>query len=372
MKAIGYILRSYFQQSPIIHFVMAIIAFTIANIWTLWLPFFTMNADVGVKWNRPRMIHDPWVIFLVALVYLVISMGSHLTRLIKSNASALVPYYRQKQLIAAGILLAVFIVWPTVVTGYDGFPVLSSLAMFLFATSLVLWSSFNFPQNIFTLTIIVWLLRLAYELLGLPTDFKILGSVSDFALFSSNYIFPISLIIISCISFTYFVNHFLNFSILKFSEEDSDNSAPESTINHDRVDPIAAKFVTRSLSRVLAHKREQMSTMIHTVRLIQFSFFTPTFVVSYLSSVLYLGMLFFMATYMYLSSADIPDNYILAILFMAYPLIAVLMTTDFLQHRNRMPAIWLQAQLAIQNLTRGALSSNKQILIKENHTPTMR
>ena len=96
MKAIGYILLSYFQQSPIIQFVIAIIAFIFASIWTLWLPFFTMNTDVGIKFTKTRMIHEPWVLFLFALIYLVISMGAHLTRLIKSNASALVPHYRQK------------------------------------------------------------------------------------------------------------------------------------------------------------------------------------------------------------------------------------------------------------------------------------
>ncbi len=347
MKAIGYILLSYFKQSPIIHFVLAIIAFIFASIWTLWLPFFTMNSEVGIKFNQTSNIHDPWLLFIAALFYLVSSMGAHLTRLIKSNASALVPYYRQKQLIASGILLTIFIVWPTVVTGYKGFPVLISLAMFLFTANLVLWSSFNFVQNIISFTIILWLLWFVYELLGLPTNFKILGSVSDSAIFSSNYIFPVSLIIISCISLYYFVDHFLNLSIQKFSKEESDNSAPESTINHDRVDPIAAKFVTRNLSRLLTHKKENKSSLNHTVRLIQFSCFTPSYVVSYLSSVLYLGMLFFMASYKYLLFSEIPvnDHYVLLTLFMAYPLISVLLTTDFLQHRNRMPAIWLQAQL---------------------------
>ena len=72
--------------------------------------------------------------------------------------------------------------------------------------------------------------------IGLPTNFKILGSVSDSALFSSSDIFLVSLIIVSCISLTYFVNHFLNLSILTFSKEEFDKSSPEVAIDHDLCD----------------------------------------------------------------------------------------------------------------------------------------
>ena len=127
MKAIHVILLNFFQGN-----FFAMLGLIVSIIF--WITA-TMSSLTTIK--SLEQVHHHWSLFFIPLVFMLFILAANLRGLVLTNAGALLPNFRQKQLIAVGLLLAVFLVWPVAITGLNGFPVLNSLAMFLFIAAVL-------------------------------------------------------------------------------------------------------------------------------------------------------------------------------------------------------------------------------------------
>jgi len=333
-KAIGYILLSYFQQNflNILGTVTGIIILLVASIAAL------VNPETAVEKIEP--IRN---FFLVALLFILYVSGMQMKGLIKSNATALFPHYRQYLLMAFGLVLAVFLVWPVVITGIRGVPVLASLAMFLFISCLMLGGLFFFGDNIIVLGAMIWLGKLVHEMLGFKSKIKIFGDFSEFSLLGSKSVFPILVILFSAVVLCLIALYLLK-APPDFPGKKTDISNPYAK-DYDRTNALTAFIAKRNMALLLKNSRDKKRSLFHIARLLQPGLFSPAYasitqsVVGITVLILYLGTLF----YVFLGAKF--DLMIIPFLLLIYYMAAAMITTDFLQHRQRMPLIWMQAQL---------------------------
>lgn len=367
-KAIGYILLSYFQQNflNILGTVIAIILLLIASIAALG------NAETAVEKIVPT-----WNFFLVALIFILFVSAMQMKGLIKSNAAALFPHYRKYLLMALGLVLAVFLVWPVVITGIRGVPVLSSLAMLLFLSCLMLGGLFLFGDNVIVLGALIWLGKLVHEMLGFKSEIKIFGDFSDFSLWGSKSIFPILVILFSAVAL-FFIALYLLKAPPDFSNKKVDISN-QYVKDYDRTNALTAFIANRNLSLLiiscrslqkkqdiemtppkerhpadreggagatrLKNSRDKKGSVFHIARLLQPALFSPTYA-SFTQQLVGIPMLiFYLGTVFYVLVGIKLELGIIPFLLIIYYMVAAMITTDFLQHRQRFPLIWMQAQL---------------------------
>jgi len=333
-KAIGYILLSYFQQNflNILGTVIAIILLLIASIAALG------NPEAAVEKIVPT-----WNYFLVALLFILYVSAMQMKGLIKSNAAALFPHYRRYLLMALGLILAVFLVWPVVITGIRGVPVLASLAMFLFLSCLMLGGLFLFGDNLIVLGALIWLGKLAHEMLGFKSRIKIFGDFSDFSLWGSKSLFPIMVILFSAVAL-FFIARYLLEAPPDFSGKKVDISNQYAK-DYDRTNTLTALIANRNLSLWLKNSRDKKGSVFHTARLLQPSLFSPAYA-SFTQQLVGIPMLiFYLGTVFYVLLGTKLELSIIPFLLLIYYMAGAMITTDFLQHRQRLPLIWVQARL---------------------------
>jgi hypothetical protein len=280
-KAIGYILLSYFQQNflNILGTVIAIILFLIASVAVL------VNPEAAVKKIVPI-----WNYFLLALLYILYVSGVQIKGLIKSNATALFPHYRKYLLIALGLVLAVFLVWPVIITGIRGVPVLSSLAMFLFVSCLMLGGLFFFGENIIVLGGMIWLGKLVHEILEFKSKVKVFGDFSNFSLLGSKSVFPILVILFSGIVLCLFALYILKVPT-DFSSKKTDISNPYAK-DYDRTNALTTVIAKRNMALLLKNNRDKKRSLFHIARLLQPGLFSPGYS-SIIQQLVGIPMLFF-------------------------------------------------------------------------------
>jgi hypothetical protein len=332
-KAIGYILLSYFQQD-----FWGILA-TVIAIFILVAASFTAVVDPGVGMEK---IESIWHWLLGAYLAVLYISAAHMERLIASDANALLPHYRRYLLIALGLVMVVFLVWPVVITGIRGFPVLTSLAMFLFIPCLMIGGAF-IGANIIVLGVMVWLGKLLHEMLGLKSKIMIFGDFSNFSLLGSKSVFPILVILFSGIVLYLFARNFLKASVY-FSQKKTYIRSPFDK-GYDKMDALTDVIFKRNMERLLKNNRDKKRSLFHISRLLQTSLFSPGYASITQALVSIAVIIFYVGTIMYVFGTDISDLAIIPTLLVFYYAAAGMISTDFLQHRQRMPLIWMQAQL---------------------------
>jgi len=339
MKSIPYILMSYFQQHffGVIAIVIGLIAFLVANVLT-----FTQESA------PPNDSLRHWFAFLCALIMILAGMASHLKRLIQSQACALYPHYRRNQAIAAGIILMFFVGWPVFITAITGFPAIITLAMFLTTTSLILWMLFRFDESVLIFCVVIWSLRLVYEMLGLDTEYRIFRSLADASIFGSQSVFAILVAVLAGIALYLFFRYFLTVPIQRIWSENSRNPDPYAA-EFEKTDASTLRMINRKLADQLEKQKGPQISLNRMTNMLQFSLFSPRYIVplqglwGFLVLALHLLTVFFI----FILKNDfwmVEESIVLSALIFLFYLSVTILTTDFLQHRNRMPAIWMQAQ----------------------------
>jgi hypothetical protein len=370
IKAIVYILLSYFQQNflNIMGTVVAVILLLVASIASL------VNPEAAVEKIVPIRNY-----FLVALLFILYVSAMQIKGLIKSNATALFPHYRRYLLMAFGLVLAVFLVWPVVIMGILGVSVLPCLAMFLFVSCLVLGGLFFLGDNLIALGVMIWLGKLVHEMLGFKSKVKIFGDFSDFSLLGSTSIFPLLVTVFSAVVL-FLIALYLLKAPTDFSSKKTDISNPYAK-DYDRTNALTSVIAKRNISLLLIsckslqkkqdiemtppkerhpadrewgvgatrlllkNNQDKKGSLFHIARLLQPGLFSPAYASLTQSLVGIPLLIFYLGTVFYVLLGIKFDLMIIPFLLLIYYMVAAMITTDFLQHRQRLPLIWMQAQL---------------------------
>jgi len=331
MKAIAAILRSYLHRRV---FVLMLILAAI----------YCLTAAIALVKQHPKAA---WCFFLYVFAFMSAAAGFHLRQMAEGNAADLLPNYRQYQLVTAGTILAVFLIWPVLFTSLTGVSVWITLAAFLFFACLALWIAF-FLENgliVFAGVVIIWWLAVdIYSLATHSPDVSRIGKLAGFVGVS----WPIYVIAASALGLSIFAFYFLSFA--HFPEE-SRNDYKIALETQDWTDPAAVKLAAKTISR-LAEKKAG-SSRYRLAHLYQFSLFSPI----YTAPVYYVffGSFIFCALITYLSFHQQTERDFPLMSFylpFAYYWMTAALASDFLSHQNRMPFIYLQSPLSSINAFR--------------------
>jgi hypothetical protein len=337
MKSLRYILLSYFQQNffGILGTVIAFVGFFMGTILILQ----KSDPSVGKDFNH-------WTPHFVAFIIMGYIMAMHLKNSNKSSMGALLPHYRRNQLIVAGLVLALFILVPVSIRGFQGYVFLAPLAMFLFTAALLLWGLFSFGDNIVVMAAILWLGKLVHEMLGFKSKLMVFSPLYDFSPWRAAWAFPLFIICLSCGLLFLFARY-----VLKMPFKDSWNGPRDRTDpftkDYDRVSAVTEKLIKgkmKALRRTMGgHKK---GSLYQLARMYQVALFSPGYASIINSLIGMAGTLFYLCTFFYIfyGGSKVKDE-ILFLFILLYFMGAGMLTTDFLQHRHRMPAIWLQSRL---------------------------
>jgi len=361
MKSIRYIFLSYFQQSftGILYTVIGVIIFIVATLTALLKPVEALNHEFS-RWS-PHFF---------ALLFITYSTAINLKNMIKNNAAALLPHYRRNQLISTGLILALFILVPVVIRGFQGFPLLAPLAMFLFIANLLLWGIFSFGENVFVMGGILWIGKLVHEMLGFESKIMIFGSLNTFSP-ELHSVFPPFIILLSCVLLFLFARYVLNMPHKETWNSLKDRTSPY-TKDYDRVSPSLGKIVERIMAKRAKKMRgEGKMSRFQLARVFQPALFSPG--LTYFPGTVF----FLLVIFLYLFSffyvlwgveSEILKNSVVPFLVIVYYLSAGMLTTDLLQHRHRLPLLWLQSRLDSRKTFTGVtiltylLVAGKQVL----------
>ena len=340
MRSIRYILLSYFQKHVIelsIIFI-SIGLFIIGNIKT----FETQNV---ILYHQ----QDAWNIFLAALCFISGIIGLHLRININSSNSSMLPNFRRRQMMAAGIILFVFLLWPTIITNYYGFPIFTSLAMMLFSVMLMVWLFFSGKILLILLFFPLWVA--CFELLGLQTGTRWFSWLPDLSGFTSNWIFPVSIIIISVISLLTFTIYYFRVSTNNLPRFRFEEYPFEEAMNYDiqpRKQGRFSKYYHRisynSLLKLVQKNKEFGGSVYSESRLIQYGLFGPNFIINIVwIAAPILWMLFFSYVNYYME--PIHPGIILPIWFYIYLTGIINLVSNFFRSTAILPELQIKSGL---------------------------
>jgi len=334
MKAVKYIVLSYFQQNffGTLGMVIALIFFIFGNISILKYGQMDLSGEL-IAWKS----------FYLGLILLLAILSVHLKRMVKSNASALLPDYKKRQFTAACFWLILFAAWPVLITSYFGFPLLLNTALFSFTTAVCLIIFFRYGENIVPLLFIVWILRMVYELAGISVEAPLFSTLMNYWPANHSAHFSIILIFTSCILFYFFIRRYFRLSILEFENENGDSTDPWAK-DYDRAGPFLSRLIDKKLQKLTSQKSGNY--LFKLVKLFQFSLFSPAIQIS-VNSLRFGFMLLYMASIFFLLSGGnvMESRFVLIVLILVYQISAAFVSTDFLHHRSRLSMLWICAGL---------------------------
>ncbi|MFC1554456.1 hypothetical protein ACFL7D_07475 [candidate division KSB1 bacterium] len=338
MKPIRYILQTYFQQefNGMLIFVLSIIVFIATNITDF------SGSETGME----REVKTG-VLFLVALCGIVINMADHLKRLIRSNASILIPNYRKYQLYTAGLILLIFLGWPLYIIAVRDYGFFNHFALYIASTAYLLWIFFTFGAHIANFLAIIWGVRFFYEILGFPVEINVFGFIVDYQLFGHPYMFYCLIILISLAAMAYFVYRYIRNTSFAFTNGENDTTDPYLR-DFDRVDRFTARAARKSIKQLIKVKDKEDPAGSYFSRLVQFSLFNPAFLVFSISSLMVLVIFGYMGSVFFLITDDLTKelNYIfLYLVLLFYGISISMLATDFLLHRKILAEMWLRSML---------------------------
>ena len=320
MKAVGRILRSYLHRR-------------FFNLLLLLPALYCLVAAVALTREHPN---SAWCFFLYTQVFVSAAAGVHLREMADGSVADLLPNHRKFQLMAASLLLCLCLVLPILFTDHLAFPIPVTLAGFLFFTSLALWIAFSLESKGLIawvgILVIWWLMVETYRLAGHSPETSRLAPLGS----SLGSWWPFFMILPSAAGLLVFAHHYLS---ARFSHEPK-NDYTAALQTQDWVDPVALKTAERAISR-LTEKKERTSP----VYLLQFSLFSPAYCAGLWYT--FAGVFIYAAIVTLLtsrqSSWDFPAMYFY--LPFGYYWITAVVAADFLSHRNRMAAVYLQSNL---------------------------
>jgi hypothetical protein len=328
MKAVGRILRSYFHRRFIlVLMISAGYLFIIANT----LLFF----------NKTKIA---WCFFLYTLAVLAAATGFHLRQALESSESDLLPNYRRSQLTAAGIILSIFSLWPMLLIILWGGPLSNSLAFYLFFICLALWVAFFSAGGtgwtaVLGLAAIIWAFRDLYKLVNASPEASRIARLGIY--FGASW--PVYAVLASLLGLLLFVFYFKRVSNTSLTNEWTSDYL-QCLKTQDWMDnPLTLKLTEKTISRLSTIESGQKPSLYSLIRLFQFGLFSPMNTTSayygFLGGFIYCSLLTFFGLYIAMKESM---NFYLPF---AYYWIAAMLAGDFLSHRNRIPAIYIQSRL---------------------------
>jgi hypothetical protein len=317
MKAIASILQSYMHRRffVLLFLVVAILLLVEASILALFAP-----------------MPIPIRLFLSGYAYFAMAIGAHLRMTVIGNAADLFPNHRTYQLGAAGCILIFFLVFPMLFAGYVDNALVSTIAISIFLASLALWASFfTFTRYALLASagwiVLVWLMFSSFD------------EASPLASAGLRYLgtyWSVDLIAVALVGFVLF-----GFCYLRMPYDCREDDSFECFKVQDTFSYAGLWFATKSISYLACKKAERETSITRLVRLFQFGILSPIFGMGFFR----LGLVI-LITYSSFRSGPKSLNYLLPAV---YYWITAGLTGNFLQHRNRMPLLYLSSSLPSRN-----------------------
>jgi hypothetical protein len=342
MKPIAAILRSYLHR----RFILFILIPSVFN-------FIAAHA-LSIERGYP----GSWGLFLFSLTGMAMVVGYHL---LETSTIDLLPKHRPYQLVTSGLLLALFLVWPTILMALRGGPVLVILAIYLFFACLSLWIVFHtFAAYGLVLILgfptMIWLLSDQFQKGNLPPEST---RIARFGIDHLGSSWPIYMIVASLLGLFYFAHYYMRAARVD-SPDESGNDYLECHKTQDSTDNLSSGIASNAISRLAGVNSVGKASFLRLVRLFQFSLFSPMFGMHFFSCIFVL-----FATYLsFHGRVPLPGMNIF--LPMAYYFCPAAAAMTFLNHRNRMPFIYLSSCLPSRNsFLRATVLSYLLVVLKQ-------
>jgi hypothetical protein len=327
VKGIGYILRTYFHLRPFVLGTMVLAACLL------------LIANFMVH-NHERIA---WCFFLYSLTAAAIMTGFHLRQALETSTADMLPHHRSRQLVTAGLILTVILIWPVLLVVLRGGPVLVTLAVFLLFACSGLASSFfstraSGASLILGIPVIYWLL---YDVSRLAGAFPGTSTIAGLELYASPF-WPAYVIIASVLGLISFGIFFLKTSYSSFSDELNADYL-QCLATQDWVGPLAVRRAEAAIVLLSRKYRDRPLSKFQLARLFQFSLFSPVYAARFYGVPIFLiCLLFTYLSYQKSSSHGPTMNFFLPF---AYFYLTAVLAVDFLSHKDRLPSIYLQSDL---------------------------
>lgn len=325
MKAVGYILLSYLHQRfwGMVFLILVFAAFIYANVMAIYSS------------NNTFIVGSA---FLFSLMVMTGVITFHSILLSQSSSTDLLPNYRRYQLMASGLLLAIFLIWPMVVMAILGEPVLIVLAIYLFFACLMLWSTvyyfINSSLNLIVLLGIAFLLREVYRLVGFSNETSLISRLG----IDSGYFLPVLVIGVSALGFMLFAFYYRKMPSSRFTDELIE--ALCTTGFPENADTFSIKLAEQSIRRLSKRKKDTKLRAYRFARLIKFSLFNPANAANNPLAIVVLLLLFAIAHYFHFF-----DEAWGAILLTLYYMGGMILAVDMWDHMKGLPETYLKSPL---------------------------
>ena len=323
MKAIVCILKTYLRRERALFFALLI------TILVFMAHVFLLGSN---SWQS-------WLGFLYAGTMLSVAIGCHLSMVIRCSETDLLPRHRQYQLLAAGGIFTIMFLWSTVALPFAAISPWHVIAFYFLFSSLGLWIGClgyeNSPMAVLAMAI----------LLGMCADASMSAdpahgvSYMERGLAYIGNLWPLYAIIISLLLLIFFCRWFLRgHPVMPRSNRQRDKQIYIAT------GEMASSGSIRVASRTIHILAKRKTAPFRLVRLLHFGIFSPVFTVNgAYAFVCFISLLvFFLVAHRYVGAKG-------GFAFQALPLVCVfttvIFTVDFLSHRTRMPALYLQSRL---------------------------
>jgi hypothetical protein len=288
-----------------------------------------------------------WHMFIFVLIFVTPVTARQLKSLINSDTGKIIPNFRRKNLIAFGIFNIPLILWPVIIAGFLGFSILDHFAMMFITAGLMTMLIFRTKIEGFSIFFSLVPLLLFYEFLGFDSSIDFIGSFSEYTGFESNILLSVPLIAISAVLtldflFKYFrvsANDIMEFRLV---------SADPYVQSFDNANIMTLYIVERKLSNLFNRIKSGKIHIYNFVKLFQYSLFEPestTIAGPFTAIILGLGFTAgIIINHTIAKTYDI-QFYLAPVFFMFYQADAIMLGMEFLQHRTRLPSIWLKSNI---------------------------
>jgi hypothetical protein len=211
----------------------------------------------------------------------------------------------------------------------------------------------------------IWLGKLFHEMLGFKSEIKIFGDFSDFSLLGSRSLFPIVVILFSAVVL-FLIALYLLKAPPDFSNKKADISNPHAK-DYDRTNTLTAFIAKRNIAFLLKNNHDKKESLFHISRLLQPGLFSPVYA-SFTQQIVGIPMLiFYLGTVFYVLLGTKLELRIIPFLLLIYYMAGAMITTDFLQHRHRLPLLWMQAQLNSRKaFAKAIILTYVQVVVKQH------
>lgn len=339
MKTLKVIFLTFFKQQ-----VLLIITAVFALIFWVIGTFVTLIPSPP----QPGKEIPNWAAYLVALCLITFVSSYNFRQLIISHVGALLPHYRRKLLAALGVLLLVFVLLPSIMVSFKGYPLFKFFALYVTIFTGILWIGFTFGEYPIFMFMMLWWGKLAYDLLGFHTEKQIFKPLSHLEVAGVALTVPLLFIVGSFLLLYLFARYFLWVPADKLPASNRRLSGTYAN-QYDAEDRLTRAIVKWRLKHHIEkfnREKERKNMTVPIAGLIQYSLFSPstTMGIQMVFGVISLGLAF--SSYvLVLGRTEFVKMDSIPFLILIYLLSSAIMAADFLQHRHRMPGIKMQAML---------------------------